>query len=325
MKRDLIKGAIIGCCLTLVLGVSVVVFAQSINVDMNLFRIKIGGKTIVEWGETYTLADGRENPTSLIYNDTTYLPLRKIGEALGKEVLWNDVSRTITITGALNYHYTPNVKKEDASGKLYDYSIRSYVNGRGGYLLIRDSENGNERAYDLLSVDACRFDDDGVVFLTREEKAYEDRPADILYNLVKIQYASTPNNQDGEVIKTAFTSVGQYLTRYRPYMDSLFMHGDYLYFTEDDGYGSKQHQILRTSLIDGKTEVIYMLPYSHSNAIGIDDIKKIDENFIYFNRTEEKGDSFSESITHTLWRKNLDTIENDDISKAERIELDRLK
>ena len=108
----------------------VAVFAQSVNVDMNLFRIKIGGDTIVEWGETYTLPDGRTNPTSLIYNDTTCLPLRKIGEALGKEVLWNDVSRTITITDKYGSLGNKNFQKEDASGKLYNYYVESSEGNR---------------------------------------------------------------------------------------------------------------------------------------------------------------------------------------------------
>ena len=35
----------------------------------------------------------------ILYNGSTYLPLRAIGEIMNKEVVWNNSTKTITLSG----------------------------------------------------------------------------------------------------------------------------------------------------------------------------------------------------------------------------------
>lgn len=57
------------------------------------FTIVIDGKE-----KNFKRADGSA-AYALVYEDATYLPLRAIGEALGKNVNWNEKTKTITLEG----------------------------------------------------------------------------------------------------------------------------------------------------------------------------------------------------------------------------------
>ena len=47
------------------------------------------------------IVDGKQLSTPaepFIYNGTTYLPVRAVGEAVGKEVAWDNDTKTVTLT-----------------------------------------------------------------------------------------------------------------------------------------------------------------------------------------------------------------------------------
>src|SRR6056297_1719153 len=48
-------------------------------------------------GENYLLSSGVEVPNSILYKGTTYLPIRNVGELLGKEITWNGLTSTAGI------------------------------------------------------------------------------------------------------------------------------------------------------------------------------------------------------------------------------------
>jgi|GEM_PF-5357530 len=58
-------------------------FIESINVVMNSVNVRINGEEL--------------ESESILYNGTTYLPLRKVAESVGKDVTWNQETMTADI------------------------------------------------------------------------------------------------------------------------------------------------------------------------------------------------------------------------------------
>jgi hypothetical protein len=56
---------------------------ESINVVMNTVKVQVNGQDL--------------NSESILYNGTTYLPLRKVAESVGKDVAWNQETMTANI------------------------------------------------------------------------------------------------------------------------------------------------------------------------------------------------------------------------------------
>lgn len=96
MKR--LQGFITGFVVSSILFLSISgVFAESINAIFNAVNIKINGVLAAKAGENYTLSNGDEVPFSISYKGTTYLPMRKLAELLGKEVNWDSKTKTAIV------------------------------------------------------------------------------------------------------------------------------------------------------------------------------------------------------------------------------------
>jgi hypothetical protein len=95
MKR--LQGFIIGFVVSCILLLNVSVFAESINVLFNVVNIKINGVQVAKIGDSYTLSNGEKVPFSISYKGTTYLPMRKLAELLGKEVTWDGKTNTASV------------------------------------------------------------------------------------------------------------------------------------------------------------------------------------------------------------------------------------
>ena len=60
------------------------------------WEVLVGGINLVVDGQTVQPVDANGNPVEVVnYNGTTYLPLRSVGKALGKEVDWDGETRTV--------------------------------------------------------------------------------------------------------------------------------------------------------------------------------------------------------------------------------------
>jgi len=125
----LLIGIIIGCFCTL--GT---IYADNLDVLLNSVKININGATLLNSNENYTLADGSEVPSSLIYGGTTYLPIRKLSELLGREIAWDGDTRTIDINekADTSWEYIKN-KNELIVGIDDSYIPMSYIDENGNY------------------------------------------------------------------------------------------------------------------------------------------------------------------------------------------------
>lgn len=97
--KKFIKGYIAGL-LTIILLTGTVLGAtnaEQIEVFFNNINIAYNGDTVAKQGENYTLSNGSSVPYSILYEGTTYLPLRKISEIFDKEIEWDGTTYTANL------------------------------------------------------------------------------------------------------------------------------------------------------------------------------------------------------------------------------------
>lgn len=189
--RSYIKGLIIG----IIAGVmifSVPALADKIDVLFNEVRININGIDRIQWDESIELDDGTQMPASMLVNGTTYLPMRKISDLLGRKVYWNGDSKTVSVT-----EQPQDIKvlaeKSDKNGNVWKYY--TFKAGRyGTYLGVKDEARGYERVYNLSS--NVYVADDGVYFY-KTDNPHDYWPT-LTGSLMKISFDNDENSQDGE-------------------------------------------------------------------------------------------------------------------------------
>lgn len=89
---------------------------ESINVIMNTVKVQVNGQDL--------------SSESILYNGTTYLPLRKVAESVGKDVDWNQE----TMTANIIEKDLPGVIQ---SGFSDDYYIAHFTDGFGIMLSVK--------------------------------------------------------------------------------------------------------------------------------------------------------------------------------------------
>ncbi len=118
MKKES-KGFIAGMVATTLLAsaTSVIAKNQSEMVEVFYKNIKLNIN-----GVEYTPTDAKGNTVEpFIYNGTTYLPVRSVSEALNKEVVWENDTRTIFIDDVASVT-TEEPKEEEITEEVTDYS-----------------------------------------------------------------------------------------------------------------------------------------------------------------------------------------------------------
>ena len=95
MKRT--QGFICGFLAAVILLISVPVLAETIQAKFNVMNIKINGKLEVMAEENFTLANGNKVPYTIVYNGTTYLPLREMVRLVGKDLAFDGATSTADI------------------------------------------------------------------------------------------------------------------------------------------------------------------------------------------------------------------------------------
>ena len=99
------------------LGVTATAASRSIEVEDGI-GISINGAKF-----TPRDADGKKVPVFL-YNGTTYLPVRAIGELMGKNVNWDESARTITLAGARTTGKVAGTPDADATRQEVSVQLR---------------------------------------------------------------------------------------------------------------------------------------------------------------------------------------------------------
>lgn len=85
--------------MTLILAFSLMPVGAMAKFKEETARIRPDFTIVIDGTErNFKRADGSA-AYALVYEDSTYLPLRAIGEALGRNVNWNEVTKTITLEG----------------------------------------------------------------------------------------------------------------------------------------------------------------------------------------------------------------------------------
>lgn len=89
-NRLLVATALIGC---MVIGAAAATGIQSVTAQLRPdFTLEVNGSD-------YILRDSNGNEVApLLYNGTTYLPIRSMGEILGAEVSWDGKTQTVIVT-----------------------------------------------------------------------------------------------------------------------------------------------------------------------------------------------------------------------------------
>ncbi len=218
--KDKTKGILLGALLGIVLSGTVAVAAST----STLYDVITSGVRIVVDGKELHPTDVNGNTVEpMIYNGTTYLPVRAVAGALGKAVYWDGENFTVYLgdtNGKLEY---PSVYLKDmtniAQHQISDtkYCTDNYDN-QYGYAL---SENSwNDCMYEVLtnmkysrfkgtlyvpkgmtrtSCGRLKIEVDGKVKYTSEEITNISRPVDIDISV-----------KGGNDIKIIFENVGDY-------------------------------------------------------------------------------------------------------------------
>lgn len=122
MKKDTIKGIVMGVALTTVISTGVAIaddVFKTIEVLPNTMTVVVNGNKV--------------NADNFLYNGTTYLPIRAVSESLGKDVQYDDTTRTATISEKKE---SDNINNQQITGKYVpedkyindDLIIRVYNN-----------------------------------------------------------------------------------------------------------------------------------------------------------------------------------------------------
>lgn len=222
------KGIITGLIISAVIA-AVPTLAANIDALLNPVRININGVDTYQWGDNIELDNGTQTPSSILYNGTTYLPMRKLGELMDKQIYWNGDTQTVSMTGKQS-DVKVVVEKPDANGNVWTYYTFKDEKSRY-YLGVKDEARGFERVY-LMPSESVRVTDNEIYFV-RLESAVDTTYGNLAY-LMKITFGNDIDSQDGEILKS-FNTVD---------IGSVIFVGNCIYYTGRTG-GTSGHGYLK--------------------------------------------------------------------------------
>ncbi len=191
------KGIVIGLVIGLVISSGIALAANS----STLYNVITSGVRVVIDGKELNATDGNgKHVEPLIYNGTTYLPVRAIANALGKAVYWDGENYTVylgNMDGKLQY---PTLRMDQATdigsdklrlsesltdnyGNTYSYAYHCWYSAKSEFLLNSKYSRVKGTVYIPKGIDNERSSvltiscDDKIIF-TSPEMTKTSRPID---------------------------------------------------------------------------------------------------------------------------------------------------
>jgi hypothetical protein len=216
MKKHL-KGYIAGVLSAMVILTTVNVYAgNAIDVVLNNINIAVNGTKVASKGEDYTLSNGSKVPYSIVYKGTTYLPMRKVAELAGKDVSWDNKTKTASIndkkavtTPVTNVNDSVPVKKE----VKVDNGKNSRTNPASiGTKLVLDNEGILEGKFqtELTLTEVVRGDKAWEI--CKNENRFNDAPEDgkeYMLAKFKVKVLKTENDAKIDINNACFEAVSK--------------------------------------------------------------------------------------------------------------------
>lgn len=98
MKKGFIFGMVTMLVIFLLIPSSLAVgIHEQIQVLLNQVNVQVDGQSVGQKGDKILLDNGSEVPFSILYEGTTYMPVRRLSEVLGLKVGWISESETVTL------------------------------------------------------------------------------------------------------------------------------------------------------------------------------------------------------------------------------------
>ena len=166
--KKIIPSFIAGVMVT-VLMISSVTYATGnnnlIEVILNNINVAVNGEIVVEVGQNYETSSGEKVPYSILYKGTTYLPIQKVSEILGKEVKWDGTTKTANIKDLIENNSVQKDINKDENINNKDYQIHAYY-------AIKSYEQYKSMLTDssLLDIDTVGFGWSNMVYNTESEQ-----------------------------------------------------------------------------------------------------------------------------------------------------------
>lgn len=150
--KDMALGAIVA---TLIVGVAPTAFAKvskmNIPVSFNNIKVVIDGEELKTDKEPFT------------YEGTTYLPVRAVAEAVGKDVKWDSATQTVTLGEKGTQVETPKADLQTtANGFAFSDKYTSKVSSNYTYT-TSDIMNNTGKEYTMVQIEATYYGADGTV------------------------------------------------------------------------------------------------------------------------------------------------------------------
>lgn len=158
--KDLLTGVVVSA---LVFGIVPTAFAKvsDMTIPVSYKNIKI-------------VIDGQELKTDkepFIYDGTTYLPVRAVGEAVGKTVGWDGAANTVTLSSGENVTSTED-KQTTANGFVFSTKHTTRVENGWTYT-VSEITNNSGNNYSMVEIEATYYGSDGTILGTGSAYVYD--------------------------------------------------------------------------------------------------------------------------------------------------------